>query len=153
MLQILPPFRRGPSDIERVFLIWIQSLTAPFTQCSTFAFGNPWVCAQWRIFSVVSRAPRLLLAKLCSISTPPKTPSAFSWYPGALSLSLSLHTLVSVSILLSCLCRLCRSVLLTADFTIYGHSQLPAWQPSKTISSLPCYWLLRAVSAHMWILG
>lgn len=35
---------------------------------------------------------------------------------------------------LSCLC-LCFSFLLTADFTIYGHSLLPAWQPSRTISS------------------
>lgn len=47
----------------------------------------------------------------------------------------------------------CRSVMLTADFTIYGHLLLPAWQPSKTISSLHHHWLLPAVSLHMWIQG
>lgn len=47
-------------------MIWIQSLNAPFIQCSAFAISNLWVCANY--VCSVSHAPVWLLTKLRSVS-------------------------------------------------------------------------------------
>lgn len=112
---------------------WFNTPCSVWTNHQSFSIRNPWVWTVLTQISIFSHSPSVSHTHTLSL-THAKGGFIRVFPHTAQSLFQDPYSATAVTT--------AAAVLLTADLTIYGHSLLPAWRPSRTISSLPFHWLL-----------